>query len=178
MFSRLLRKLLLPALLWAPLAVAAPETQPATWQQHEITLDYLGFTTHYSCDGLRDELRWVLKALGARADSKVQTYGCTSIGGGPDRFPSSKIAAWTLQPAANAAQTGAMEATWQTVDLGGPHGLGRGQCELAEEIHKTVLPLFATRNLRFSTNCVPHQESVGEVTFRVEVLMPVAAPLP
>ena len=33
-----------------------------------------------------------------------------------------------------------------------------------------LLPLFTTRNLDHSSNCVPHQTTVGGMTFKVDVL--------
>jgi len=166
---------LLLALWWTPAAPAETGQQPATWQMHEVTLDYMGFTTRYSCDGLRDKLRWVLNALGARADSRVERSGCTRLGE-PERLPSVKITAWTLQAAAAPAQPGAIDATWKAVNLAAFGGLDRGDCELAEAIRKTVLPLFTVRAMQYSTSCIPHQETAGAVTFRLEALVPAAAP--
>src|SRR5579872_2911166 len=62
-------------------------TQPAQWTQKEFQFVYQGFTTHYSCDGLRDKVQSILMELGARKDSKVYELGCTSNLGRPDPFP-------------------------------------------------------------------------------------------
>src|SRR5579884_669143 len=45
----------------------APGTpQAAKWVKKKINFTYQGFTTHYSCQGLRDKVRDVLLQLGAR----------------------------------------------------------------------------------------------------------------
>ena len=40
--------------------------QSAVWTQKEFQFVYQGFTTKYSCDGLRDKMRTVVLELGAR----------------------------------------------------------------------------------------------------------------
>ncbi len=39
-----------------------------TWVGRKLDYTYMGFTAKYSCDGLRDTVREVLLALGARKD--------------------------------------------------------------------------------------------------------------
>src|SRR5580698_10464283 len=59
------------------LSVAPPA---AHWVQRKLDYTYMGFTTKYSCDGLRDNVRQVLLALGARRkDLKIQSTGCTRL---------------------------------------------------------------------------------------------------
>ena len=60
--------------LLAGTALAEPEATPGTgssaepgvWQEHQVELAYMGFTSHYSCDGLQSKLQLLLRQLGAR----------------------------------------------------------------------------------------------------------------
>jgi len=79
----------------APVAKAA---EPAAWKDHDLVLDYFGFTTRYSCDGLRDRVRTVLLQLGARPDLSISTSGCLHPGGGVELFPSVQVHFASLQP--------------------------------------------------------------------------------
>src|ERR1700756_4654367 len=67
--------------VWAPAADSAAtptDAQSAVWTPKEFTFVFMGFTVHYSCDGLRDKIQHVLGELGARSDFKVGFYGCSS----------------------------------------------------------------------------------------------------
>lgn len=159
---------------WAGLAVAgllalgaARATEPAAWQEQDIVIDYQGFTTHYSCDGLRDRVRSVLLRLGARPDLTVTSSGCVHVNG-PDLFPRVQAHFASLQPA-SAPAPGVGD--WRSLNLGGNNGLDPGECELAEEIVRTILPHFAVRKPVAVPNCVPHQVS-AVLSLQVEVFAP------
>src|ERR1700760_4592296 len=71
---------------WAAENPPAPagEPQSAVWTEKELTFVYQGFTTRYSCDGLRDKVRGVLLDLGAEKKGlKVMQMGCSSSIGRP-----------------------------------------------------------------------------------------------
>jgi hypothetical protein len=87
-------------------AEARPEAaavQPGQWQQHDVTFTYSGFTSKYSCDGLADKVKLLLRAVGARADARVTSYGCSEPFGRPTEFPRVRLQFATLAPAAPAA---------------------------------------------------------------------------
>ncbi len=151
-------------------AAATEEQQPAVWTTQEVSLDYVGFTSHYSCEGLRDKVEQALIILGARKDLTVTPHSCPRTGR-PDRLPSVQIKVSTLKPAMSADSGGAVQAQWKTVSLAGADKLTPGDCELAEQIRGKVLPLFTTRNLKAQTICVPHQEPPGNIEFTVDVLV-------
>jgi hypothetical protein len=46
-----------------------------------------------------------------------------------------------------------------------------GDCELIEQIRQKVLPLFATRNVDYSSTCEPHQLLIGATRLKAEVLV-------
>lgn len=153
------------------LPAAAGANEPATWKEQDLQLDYMGFTTRFSCDGLRDRVRTVLLRLGARPDLEVVASGCARLSG-PDRFPSVHAHFVTLQPAAAPAPE---SGTWKSLNLGGGQGLQPGECELAEAVLHTVLPHFAVRNVGPLTRCVPHENPIA-VSLPLEVFAPATPP--
>jgi hypothetical protein len=162
---------------WSATAPAAePAGEPAVWTSKELHFVYQGFTAKYSCDGLRDKMRQVLLALGARDDLQVRSYGC-STSSGPDPFPGVRVQMNVLQPQAGAggsAASGVVAAHWKPVTL----SLDRDplaaatDCELVEQVKRYVLPLFTTRNVQFRSACVPHQAAIGGTELRADVLVP------
>jgi hypothetical protein len=178
----------------AALAAAAEGTsqasedgaQSAVWTPKELTFVYQGFTAKYSCDGLRDKMYDVLLQLGARKqDLKVTSYGCVNFDR-PDPFPGVRVRMNVLEPAGSssaghassaagsaAAPSQPVPAHWKLVDLQPDRldrTIGSGDCELVEQVHTKVLPLFATRNVDFRSNCIPHQATPGGTSLKLEVL--------
>ena len=155
---------------------ATGESQPAVWTEKEVTFVYQGFTTRYSCDGLRDKVRAVLLDLGAEKKGlKVLQLGCSSASGRPDPFPGVRVKMSVLQPASGAADDKApVAAHWKPVDLKlrDSFTTDSGECELVEQIRHKIVPLFATRNVDLRTNCIPHQATAARPTLRLEVLAP------
>jgi hypothetical protein len=156
--------------------VATDGSQPAVWTQKELTFVYQGFTTKYSCDGLRDKMRGVLLQLGAKKkDLKVNEYGCTSSFGRPDPFPGVQIKMSVLQPAAADSKQPPVGAHWTPVDLKLPDSTfsnDSGECELVEEIRAKILPSFTTRDVNLRDNCIPFQQTATRPTLKLEVLAP------
>jgi hypothetical protein len=166
---------LVASVLSTPVWAAGPESQPAVWTEKELHFVYTGFTTHYSCEGLRDQIRKILLELGARKeDLKVRESGCTRLSGGPEPFPGVEVKLHVLTPAAGPASQPVVPAHWKPVDLlAHERGLdAAGQCELYEEVKHSIVPLFTVRNLEFASSCVPHQISPGSQRLVAEVLVP------
>ena len=172
----------LGAPLWAAEDAPAPagEPQSAVWTEKELTFVYQGFTTHYSCDGLRDKVRGVLLDLGAEKKGlKVMELGCSSPTGRPDPFPGVRVKMRVLQPvgspdAAKAADPTPVAAHWRPLDLKLRDNFttGSGECELVEQIRHNIVPLFATRNVDLQTTCIPHQATAARPILKMEVLVP------
>ncbi len=156
------------AIAWA---ASTGDRQPAVWKSQELTFTYVGFTSRYSCEGLRDKVADTLLALGARRDMLVTAYSCRGMGR-PEPFPWVRITVSTLSPAAEGAAGSTVEARWKTISLAGPGKLSPGDCELAEQIRDDILPLFTTRNVKARLDCVPHQESAGNIALTADVLVP------
>jgi hypothetical protein len=144
---------------------------PGTWQSHKYTFQFMGFTTTYSCDGLADKLRIVLRAAGARADVKSVPGACASGFGRPDKFARAYLTFYTLAPADTAANaSGGVQGVWRPVTFAArqPQGLALGDCELMEQFRQQVLPMFTTRNVISNTTCIPHQESGSNIDLRFD----------
>ncbi len=160
-------------------AADAASAQPAQWVQKQIHFVYMGFTAHYSCDGLRDDVRTILLELGARKEGlDVHEFGCTQFEGAPETNPGVMGTFYVLQPVAQGESEGpsgtVVPAHWQTVNvrLSSSARLEAGQCELIEQVKQRILPLFNTRNVQYQSNCVPHQFTIPGAVLKAEVLKP------
>lgn len=165
---------------WAAAAAADTGAQAAresaVWTPREVLFIYQGFTTTYSCDGLRDKVRSILLELGAREDLKITETPCSELER-PDPFPGVRIKMNVLQPAGDqsaAAGTQSVPAHWKRVDLTPERDAvsAAGDCELIEQVKQSILPLFATRNVEYRSNCLPHQLQIGATRLGAEVLVP------
>ena len=169
MFSRWASAAAATTLLAAvPVLAAAQESVSAVWVPKEVQFIYQGFTTRYSCDGLRDQVREMLDKLGAR-DLVVREMACTTPPGVPSPFPGVRVKMRVLVPASSAEASkeksagSPVQAHWKDVVLM-PQNAGydrQGQCELIEQFKDKFLPLFTTRNVKFGSTCIPHQLTLG-----------------
>jgi hypothetical protein len=169
----------------AAAAVEPAAGQPGIWKTQSLDFAYMGFTDHYTCDGLYDRMRVVLRELGARNDMNVMSYGCidadtTRRSLRENRFPSVKLDFAALYPqeaGAAAGDSAGVPGTWKSVNLVGPGKLAADECELIEQVVREVLPHFAVRNVDKPRGCVPHQYTAN-YALRLEVFAPVAAATP
>ena len=165
------------------LSVAPPASH---WVERKLDYTYQGFTTKYSCDGLRDNVRAVLLALGARKkDLQIHSSGCSRLNGAPEPFPGVTARFWVLVPVTpddidRVGNTSVHPTQWHTVNLARiqQFRFDQGQCELLEQMKNKALPLFTSRNLLYRSTCVPHQITVGDIQFTVDVLIPAPAAAP
>lgn len=153
---------------------AAGQQVPAVWQKHEFDFAYMGFTTRYSCEGLRDKMRVLLRAAGARPGFKVTPGACATGPGRVTEFPRVRLVFHTAQiplPGSGDAAEPVL-AQWRPVTLSRnqPRPLEPGDCELVEQFRDRVLPAFATRRVDGDINCIPHQLSVSSFLLRFEAL--------
>jgi len=162
-----------------PTLAMAQDAVAAVWVPKHVQFMYQGFTTHYSCDGLRDQIRTMLQRLGAQ-DLRVRELGCVPLSG-PSPFPGVEVSMQVLVPAGSAAAAKqkssdpAVQAHWQNVVLMPSNAdlEDQGNCELIEQFKETFLPLFSTRNVKYGSTCVPHELTLG-THLSAEVLMPAA----
>jgi hypothetical protein len=162
------------AAAWAnpqPEASAGSGGESAVWAPKELTFTYLGHTTKYTCDGLRDKMRYILLELGARQDIQVQDFGCMRMAQ-PELSPGVSIRMNVLQSAGEHVGS-AVPARWKMIDV-----LARrdpidaaADCELIGQIKREVLPLFATRNVDYRSTCQNKQLLVGATRLKAQVLV-------
>jgi hypothetical protein len=159
----------------APSADAAT-TVNATWVEHELQFTFMGFTAYYSCDGMRDKVRWCLEQLGARPGFKLTTRSCPSPNG-PVASPGLRIVA-ALPAAAAPGTAGTFPARTRRVafksNFADDH-LQDGDCELMEQLRDRVFVPMGAKVVEDRTSCVPHQNVLGAVDMTLEVLEPVPA---
>jgi hypothetical protein len=150
----------------------AADAVAGAWQHHQVTFNYLGFTTLYTCDGLESQVRQILLHLGARRDVSVTARGCP----GPYNTPSHS--AWVsadfyaLAPAADAGGSGAVKAHWAPVEVTPrrPFFIGDGDCELIREMKDLITQNFSLRDVEYRTSCTPHEVSVNGFAVKGESL--------
>lgn len=165
----------------APLAVQAGEAEIlGAWKRHEISFTYMGFTTRYSCEGLRHKMRILLQAAGARPDLEVTSRGCLEMAWQVTEFPRVRMVFHAPEiPEAGAQDMGEpAPARWTPVTLARrqPRELDVGDCELVEQFRDRVLTAFTTRAVEARINCIPHQLSGSSFSLRFEVLVGLPAP--
>ena len=171
----------------APAAMPVEPPVAAHWVTRKFSLTYMGFTAHYSCDGLLDNVRDILLQFGARkSDLDVHEAGCIRLDG-PSPMPAVEGSFSVLVPVDAAAsgaavsnQDGApIQAQWRRVDLVRKLRYDfdlTGHCELLEQVHRQILPLVSSRNVDFMSSCIPHDAVLGGVAFKLDVLVPVVSP--
>ena len=142
----------------------------ASWQKRELNFTYTGFTSNYSCDGLRDKLKLLLRLAGARPDSDVRVP-CTSLAGRPQRSSTVLLTFHSLAPAAAAGANATTTGIWKEVAwrAGSPRELDAGDCELVDEFARRILPLFTTRKVENLMTCTPNQVNPSGFDLRFSV---------
>jgi|SRR5579872_3027406 len=160
-----------------PSLAVAQDSVSAVWVPKHVEFFYQGFTTHYSCDGLRDKVRDMLAKLGAQ-DLKVREIGCVRPVG-PTEFPGVLVDMRVLVPASSAEASKAkgasapVQAQYKDVVLMPANAdfEDQGNCELIEQFKETFLPLFSARKVKYGSTCVPHELTLG-THLSAEVLVP------
>jgi hypothetical protein len=151
-----------------------PDEQPAAWTRHEVELLYMGFTTRYTCGGLKSKVKLLLKHLGVRDDVKIIERGCEFGYQKVADFPKVKITFWapTIPKQGDTDPGDPVLGVWKPVVIrkNSPKGLEMGDCELVEIFRDRVMPKFVTRSMQGDINCIPHQLVGNRIDLRFEVL--------
>jgi hypothetical protein len=166
--------------LWAADADSGKPLR-AVWKEQRINFLYVGRTSRYSCEGLRDKMRSLLLDLGARRDLKITAVGCDESVGrlnvsslGPNLsiiFSSPALP----DPAAKPLHSGDLapvDARYEVFTLTRDvfRDFGIGDCELVEEFARQILPKLISRNVKQDITCVPNQYSGSRFFVRGEIL--------
>jgi hypothetical protein len=153
----------------------------AVWKEQRLNFFYMGRTSRYSCEGLRDKVRAMLLDLGARRDIRVTALGCEDAAarGRPGSLgPSLNIVVSTpalADASAKPLHRGDMAAMYArfepfTITSDAFRNMGIADCELVEEFSRQILPKLAARNLKQDITCVPLQQSGSRFLVQGEVL--------
>ncbi len=168
---------LMSALLAAMPAVAddsLPTEEAAAWTMHEVDFLYMGFTTRYTCSGLRSKVKLLLKHLGAREDIKILERGCEYGYQRVADFPRLKITFYapTIPEQGDKDPGAPVLGMWKPIEIkrNSPKGLEMGDCELVELFRDRILPKFQTRSMEGDINCIPHQLVGNRIGLKFEVL--------
>jgi hypothetical protein len=151
-----------------------PAEVPAAWTMHQIDLTYMGFTTRYTCGGLKSKMKLLLKQLGVRDDIKIVERNCEYGYGRVAEFPRLKITFYapTIPQPGDTEVGEPVLGMWKPVVIkrNSPKGLEMGDCELVEVFRDRILPKFVTREVEGDVNCIPHQLVGNRIDLRFEVL--------
>jgi hypothetical protein len=163
-------------------APPAPAGNPraAVWKDQRVEFLYVGRTSRYSCDGLRDKVRAMLLDLGARRDLSIVAVGC----GGYDRraagpaglrlkieFSSPALPEPRAKPVRD-GDLAALDARFQPFRVASDafRGMGIGDCELVQQFAQQLLPKLAVRDVHQDIACVPYQPGGSRFLVRGEIL--------
>jgi hypothetical protein len=140
-------------------AAAPGDVVNGSWQHHQVTFSYYGFTSLFTCDGLEDHVRQILLHLGARKDVTVRASGCPGPYDSPSRSAWVHTDFYTLAPAAGADASGTVKARWTPVEMTPrrPYFMGDGDCELIQAMKDLITKNFTLRDVEYRANCVPHE---------------------
>jgi len=148
-----------------------------TWEHHKASFSYYGITALYSCSGLETNIRQLLRHLGARKDLTVRAYGCPGGYDSPGRDAIVDVDFYSLTPSADANAANTVQARWTPVEVSAnsPSFIGHGDCELITEMKDILSKNFSLRDLKYRTDCVPHEVSLNDFSVKAEVLKPLPA---
>jgi hypothetical protein len=151
-------------------ASSGGEVITGVWQHRQANFSYYGITSLYSCDSLESNIRSLLVYLGARKDLKVSANGCPRGSSVPSRNAIIDIDFYVL--AASTDSQDVVQAQWMPalVNSTHPYFMGRGDCELIDEMKDLITKNFSLRDLSYRTDCVPHQVNIDDFTIKAQVL--------
>ena len=151
-----------------------PDEEAAAWTRHEVDLQYMGFTTRYTCSGMKSKVKLLLKHMGVRNDVKILERGCEYGYQKVADFPRLKITFWapSIPKPGDKDPGDPVLGVWKPVVIkrDSPKGLEMGDCELVELFYDRVVPKFLTRNAQGGVNCIPHQLVGNRIDLRMDVL--------
>ncbi|HMN44484.1 MAG TPA: hypothetical protein PKE27_07930 [Povalibacter sp.] len=176
----------------------APHVQ-AIWKTQELSFYFQSFTTFYACRSLEDRVRMLLIELGADKDVKVRATSCfgneiarlphvrinvtAPIEATPEALAELEKTRSTRELAARVRGERMTESTeqfpayWKPVSLSrGSFRLEPGDCELVEQLKRSVLPKLSIRIVKDNMSCMPNQNSIGQPRLEVEALTVVPPP--
>jgi hypothetical protein len=121
-------------------------------------------------------MKSLLLKLGARPDLEVRSYGCTQLRG-PDPLAGVQVRMDVLEPKGPQSW---VATRWKRVDLLEDRNIldAAADCELIEQVHQQILPLFAARNIDYNATCQARTLVPGATRLRADVLVADQRPPP
>jgi len=185
----------------APAAVLADPTDEASvtavWKAQQVSFEYRGYSTTYTCQSLEDKLELILRSVGAREDVRLQSYVCDDQLGiarfqvsmqSPVVASEANIREITAHDSKDelvarvngdqlptAADLERFPAVWKTVSFARDRQmrLERGDCELVQQLRRQILPRMSVRIEKDRTNsCSSAFGNVGSPRLTVSALVP------
>lgn len=173
------------ALLAQAPALAGPQDAEieAVWKKQQITFVYNGYSTFYTCGGLRRKLRSILTEVGARDTLKLRGYMCDEQAGSarfdihfesPVEATPENVADLTDytseqrlvarvrgESLADAANIERFPASWETISFSRNRSmhLEPGDCELVEQMLRSILPRMSVQIVSNNLRCSPFGNS-------------------
>jgi len=154
-----------------------PPDQPAdvvtgAWQHHKVNFSYIGYTSHFTCDGLEERVKAILLHLGARKDARVIASGCPGPIGSTSRTAWVDADFYTLAPVDSAGGSDTVKASWTPLEVTpkSPKFMGDGDCELVQSMKDLITQNFSLRDIEYRTDCVPHQLTMDGFAIKGQVL--------
>jgi hypothetical protein len=181
----------------AAAADATPSVAPvvAVWKMQQLTFEYRGSSTFYSCRSLHDKLKVILIGVGAREAMDLRSYTCDEASG-IARFqirfespvvatPENVIAITTHDSTAelvarvngkhleNAVDVQRFAAEWRTVSFARDREmkLAPGDCELVEQVRQQILPQLSIQIVRDNVRCSAALGNISPPRLTVSALM-------
>lgn len=190
----------------APVATMATdgESVEAVWKAQQMSFEYRGYSTSYSCQSLEDKLELILRTVGAREDVQLRGYACDEQIGiarfqvslqSPVVASEQNIRELTTHDAkdeliarvngeelSSAADLQRFTAVWKTVSFARDRRmrLERGDCELVQQLRRQILPRMSVQIVKDNVRCSSSLGNVGPPRLTVSALVPAeeAAKLP
>jgi hypothetical protein len=181
----------------AALDAEPPEPVIAIWKLQRVEFNYRSTSIYYSCDGLRQKITGIMKAVGARdgvnVDLRCRPGGLVNdastlitlaipIEATPENVTAATTYSTETQlaarlnkvqlPTANDIQR--FPAEWRTVELNRKHhlNLSAGDCELLHALIDQVFPRLSVRVTKRRLNCSMGGGSRVRPILHVAALMP------
>jgi hypothetical protein len=146
--------------------------EQASWHHVKTRINYFGFTSLYTCEGIEGKVRQVLEMFGARKHPKVVATGCERGPGRPSRSAWVDVEFDAPAVAADASGEHTFAARWTPIAIAPnrPFDIGAGDCELFEQMRDVLTKNFASKDMAYDTHCVPHQVSLGAFSIKGQLL--------
>ena len=149
----------------------------AQWEVYQVRFRYTGMSSHYTCQGMENTLKRLLRLIGARDDMRVEAR-CSSFSR-VESFQRVNMA-FALPVPREMADISAevFPAEWRVVKVSGVSSryLDDGDCELLEEFERQVMPLLNVQNTGRKIRCVPYRREFNRVNLRVKALIALEKP--